>query len=129
MEGRRYHYYANYLGTKWLLWIESIVYYSNQDAREKKAHFEFGLHADNIDYWNITSFQSLGKNTKNRITCLTFLVVAVWICTCLDMNYLRIWITKSASKNCSKMGFVAVDLTELSYFKNRWKFTLFYNLV
>ena len=30
------------------------------------------------------------------------------------MNYLRIWISESASKNCLKMGFIAVDLTEVS---------------
>ena len=59
------------------------------------------------------SFQTLGKNTKNRTTCLKFFVVAVWICNCLDMKYLRIWIIKSALKNWSKMGFIAVDLTEV----------------
>ena len=52
---------------------------SNQDTCEKKAHFEFRLHDGNIDFWNITSFQTLRKNTKNRITFLKFFVVAVWI--------------------------------------------------
>ena len=32
-------------------------------------------------------------------------------------------------KNVSKMGFVAVCLTKLSYHQNRYKFTLFYNQV
>ena len=80
----------------------------------KSAHFEFGLHAGNIDFWNITTFQTLEKNAKNRITCLKLFVVAVWIWICLPMKYLRIWITKNASKNCSNMGFIAVDLIEVS---------------
>ena len=80
----------------------------------KRAHFEFGLHAGNIDFWNIMTFQTLGNNTKNRISCLKFFVVDVWICICLDINYLRIWISKSSSKNCLKMGYIAVDLTEVS---------------
>ena len=103
---------------------------SNQGTHEKKAHFEFGLHAGNIDYWNIMSFQTLRKNTKNRITCLNFSMVAVWICICLDMNYLRIWIIKSASKNWSKMGFIAVDITEvlsLTVLENGNKISIFLN--
>ena len=93
---------------------------SNQDARKKKAHFSADTSAcRRLNFGLFHQLQTNGKYTKNRITCLNFSVVAVWICICLDMNYLRIWINKSASKNCSKMGFVAVDLTELSYFKNR----------
>ena len=75
--------------------------------------------------WNISSFQTLGKNTKNRSSCLKFFVVAVWIYICLDIKYLRIWITKSVWKNSVKMGFVAVllvDLTELSSSKKHGNF-------
>ena len=70
-----------------------------------------------ISWWsdrNISSFETLGKNTKNRISCLKFCVVAVWIYICLDMKYLRIWINKSVWKNWFKMGYVAVILTEVS---------------
>ena len=37
----------------------------------------------------------LGKRTKNRISCLNFFVITVWLSVCLDMKYLRIWIIKS----------------------------------
>ena len=90
---------------------------SNQGAREKKAHFEFGL---------LCMQTSRGAMFKSIFT---------YACgSCLDIYlsgakriYYRIyylWIYL-----CLKIGFIAVDLTELSYFKNRWKFTLFYNLV
>ena len=61
-------------------------------TRPRKSHFEFGLSCGNMTR---SQLQPFGKNTKNRISCLKFLVVAVWICTCLDMKYLRIWINKS----------------------------------
>ena len=37
---------------------------------------------------------------KNRISCLKFFVVAVWILVCLHIKYLRFWINKSVWKNC-----------------------------
>ena len=40
-------------------------------------------------------FSNPWKNAKNRISCLKFFVVAVWIPVCVHMKYLRIWIIKS----------------------------------
>ena len=63
-----------------------------QDAREKR-HLRFGLCGDQIGIFGV--FKPSGKNTKNRIRYLKFLLVAVWIYICLDMKYLSIWISKS----------------------------------
>ena len=41
-------------------------------------------------------------------------ICGVWIPVCVSMKYLRIWIIISTSKNCSKMEYIAVDLTEVS---------------
>ena len=59
-------------------------------------------------------------------------MIAVWIYICLDINYLRICITKSVSNNCSKMGFVAEDLTEVSSLtelEDGNNFILFFTLI
>ena len=78
-----------------------------------------------LDYEPISNPQEYSKY------CLDFLQNCMWIplisCGILR-NCLRIWSIQSASKNYQKMGFVPVDLTELLYFKNRSKFTLFHNL-
>ena len=37
---------------------------------------EFGFYSGNITK---SQLQAFGKNTKNRISCLNFFVVAVWI--------------------------------------------------
>ena len=52
-------------------------------------------------------------------------IYGVWIPVSVSMYYLRIWIIKSVSKNWSKMGFVAVDLTELSYLRRVTNFYYF----
>ena len=64
----------------------------NERCLPKEAHFKFGFHSGNITRSQLQTFR---KNTKNMISCLKLFVVAVWICICLNMKYLRIWITKS----------------------------------
>ena len=51
---------------------------------------------------------TLGKNTKNRISCLNFFLWGVWICILMCLKYLRIWIIKSVWKNSMKMGHAVV---------------------
>ena len=48
------------------------------------------------------------------LICLKMDICGVWISVCVSMKYLRIWINISASKNCSKMEYIAVDLTKVS---------------
>ena len=52
--------------------------------------------------------QTLGKNSKNRISCLEFFLWTVWICMLMCLEYLRFWITGSVWKNWIKMAFVIV---------------------
>ena len=52
--------------------------------------------------WNISSFQTLGKNTKNWNRYLKICLWAVWICIFMCLKYLRIWINESVWKNSFK---------------------------
>ena len=61
----------------------------------------------------MSQLQTLRKNTKNRISCLNFFVVAVWMPVCVHVKYLRIWSSRNMFQNSMKMRFVPVHLIEL----------------
>ena len=110
------------LSTIKVLWIETIdiiILIEPSSCPRKLLILSSNTSACMCCQWIMSQLQVFGKNTKYRISCLNFFMLAVWIYICLDINYLRIWITKSVWKNCMKIGFVPVDLTELSYYKNR----------
>ena len=66
-----------------------------QDAKEKRL-------ISSSDYMQLKHHKeptlNPRKNTKNRITCLKFFMVAVWILICLDMKYLRFGFHKVSQK-------------------------------
>ena len=50
----------------------------------------YSIESKQLKYWIMSQLQTFRKNTKIRISCLNFFVVAVWIPICLDMKNLRI---------------------------------------
>ena len=87
---------------------------SNQDICEKKAHLECGLQSGNITRSQLYIIFNIGISC---LRCLKFHGISVWISILVHMDYLRIWNSRNSIKNCSKIGFIAVDLTELSYLR------------
>ena len=91
--------------------IYCVLFGLNQDAHEKR-HYKFGYLTVNITF--SSQLHAIFYHRNSCLICLKMDICGVWIPVCVSMKYLRIWIIKSASKNWSKMGFVAVDLTEVS---------------
>ena len=89
----------------------------------KQGSFQCGYHAGNtlnrLRFRNIGQLYIIFGIGITCLRCLIFHGITVWISIFVHMDYLRIWNSRNSEKICSKIGFIAVESTELLYFKNR----------
>ena len=69
-----------------------------------------------------------GKNTKIVSIFFKFSEINLTMLDYLPIKGLSIWSKRATNVNYFKIGFVPVDLTEVSYLHNRYKFYYFCNI-
>ena len=81
-----------------------------------------------LNLWIMWQLWTFKKKTKYWISCLIFFLCSVWIYVCLQMKGLVILRIRTCLKNSLKIGFIAVDLTEVSSSTKIGNFHFFSNI-